>query len=98
MSARTFKYFSGTQEVKDIHAMRNAAFVAKFGAINAKRQDGYSMLVAHPVSGPDAILPVTRVIDYKANPSLHKCDARCTHAKGRQCECSCGGANHGAES
>jgi len=23
------------------------------------------------------------------------CDARCTHAKGSSCECSCGGKNHG---
>ena len=23
-----------------------------------------------------------------------KCDARCTHAKGFTCECSCGGENH----
>lgn len=26
----------------------------------------------------------------------HKCDSRCTNAKGSDCECSCGGANHGA--
>ncbi len=26
----------------------------------------------------------------------HKCDARCTGARGPNCECSCGGANHGA--
>lgn len=26
-----------------------------------------------------------------------KCDARCTHAKGHSCECSCGGKNHGAD-
>lgn len=25
----------------------------------------------------------------------HKCDARCTGARGHNCECSCGGANHG---
>ena len=25
----------------------------------------------------------------------HKCDARCTGARGPNCECSCGGANHG---
>ncbi len=25
-----------------------------------------------------------------------KCDARCTGAKGHNCECSCGGKNHGA--
>src|SRR5688572_26941387 len=25
------------------------------------------------------------------------CDARCTHAKGPSCDCSCGGANHGTQ-
>jgi hypothetical protein len=25
----------------------------------------------------------------------HKCDVRCTDAKGFRCECSCGGARHG---
>jgi hypothetical protein len=25
----------------------------------------------------------------------HKCDARCMNATGHNCECSCGGANHG---
>lgn len=27
----------------------------------------------------------------------HRCDARCLHAKGATCECSCGGKNHGAK-
>ena len=26
----------------------------------------------------------------------HKCDARCTNATGHDCECACGGRNHGA--
>lgn len=25
----------------------------------------------------------------------HPCDTRCTHAKGDECSCACGGANHG---
>ena len=25
----------------------------------------------------------------------HKCDARCETSKGHNCECACGGANHG---
>lgn len=28
------------------------------------------------------------------NPD-HKCDARCTSARGHSCECACGGKNHG---
>lgn len=27
----------------------------------------------------------------------HKCDARCSSARGHNCECSCGGALHGAD-
>jgi len=27
----------------------------------------------------------------------HPCDARCTSARGPNCECSCGGMNHGAD-
>lgn len=40
---------------------------------------------------------VTRVVQRKSNPSNHECDARCMFATGRsmQCECSCGGKNHG---
>lgn len=26
----------------------------------------------------------------------HECDSRCTSAKGPNCECACGGANHGS--
>lgn len=40
---------------------------------------------------------VARKIEYKSNPSKHKCDVRCLHATGKimRCECSCGGKNHG---
>jgi hypothetical protein len=39
----------------------------------------------------------TRVVRRKSMPSNHECDARCMNATGRtmQCECSCGGKNHG---
>jgi hypothetical protein len=39
----------------------------------------------------------TRTVIRKSFPSLHECDARCMNATGRtmQCECSCGGKNHG---
>ena len=42
-------------------------------------------------------LRVTRIVRRKSNPSMHECDARCMFATGRtmQCECSCGGKNHG---
>lgn len=33
----------------------------------------------------------------KGIKSNHVCDDRCTSAIGSKCECSCGGANHGAD-
>lgn len=40
---------------------------------------------------------VSRRVQYKAFASKHECDARCMGASGRtmNCECSCGGKNHG---
>lgn len=45
----------------------------------------------------NAWLPITRAVAIKANPSRHVCDVRCINAKGRamECECACGGKNHG---
>jgi hypothetical protein len=35
------------------------------------------------------------VVTGRTNPD-RKCDARCTNATGHNCECACGGKNHGA--
>lgn len=91
------KYYSGTTEVTNVFGILNAKFDA-IGGVRSKHNwcDGFTRLAGHPVTGPDAILPVTRTIYYKSNPSLHQCGARCRHAKGHNCECACGGQFHGA--
>ena len=38
---------------------------------------------------------VGNMLKANLNPAV-KCAARCTHAVGFDCECSCGGKNHGA--
>ena len=43
-----------------------------------------------------AIHFVERKIERPQFASNHKCDARCQNARGRKCECSCSGKNHGA--
>lgn len=94
----TFKYFNGSQELIYPRPLDNPKFWARFGyPLKGVRYDGYSKWVAFdPANTKDSgMLPVTRVIEFKSNPSLHKCDARCQHAKGRTCECSCGGKFHG---
>lgn len=72
----------------------NAEFAALFPGVKGRRADSFSRWVGW-LEGERELRPLLRSIEYKRNPSLHKCDARCRHAKGHSCECSCGGANHG---
>ena len=88
---RTAKYFSDSQEVKNPHE----AHSQWLSAIGATRISSAGRLIGHTKTGPDAIMAITRVIYYSNSPSLHKCDARCTNARGHNCECSCGGLYHG---
>ena len=98
----TFKYFSDmngeTVELKAhrLFPMKNKEFALRFPGVKGKRSDSFSTYTSEDING--TVLPVTRVIERKARPSLHKCDDRCMEAKGFKCECSCGGKNHGAGS
>ena len=38
---------------------------------------------------------VARSVAYNLDGSRHRCNSACQHARGSECECSCGGANHG---
>lgn len=38
---------------------------------------------------------VARTVAYNLDGSRHRCNSACQHAKGKDCECSCGGAFHG---
>jgi hypothetical protein len=42
------------------------------------------------------IHPSSRRISYSKTPSRHICNSKCMGAVGPNCECSCGGKNHGA--
>lgn len=92
----TVKYFAADgAEIPHPYSMKRARFAELFGECKALRYDSFSFFVGkHPVTGLD--VPAVRRIYYKVNGSKHKCDGRCLHAKGRNCECACGGANHGA--
>lgn len=58
------------------------------------RCDSFSVAVGTAPDGTKR--EADRLIFRKAAPSNHKCGARCRHAKGRDCECECGGQFHGA--
>jgi hypothetical protein len=90
----TFKYFNSTNdELTRIQPIPVAQFIA-IGGIKSKH-NAYDSF--HRFAGyfNGQLFPVTRKIDYKKNPSLHKCDSRCQNATGHICECSCGGKHHG---
>lgn len=94
----TFKYFGvNGEELCSPNFIRNEAFAAKFPGVKGVCVDSFQKWVGYVpgriTDGPQAVV---RIIEYKSRPSLHKCDGRCLHAKGRTCECSCGGKNHGA--
>lgn len=95
------KYFSDVtgEAVRLVapHGMSNKEFAARWPGVRGIRYDGFEMLVGHADGnlGGD-VLPVTRKIEYKAQPSLHECNAKCMNGRHNgACECRCGGANHG---
>ena len=98
MAVGTMKYFDGTTELFGPYPMRNEKFAELFGdvKISGPRYDDFSKLVATDTDGE--LHAVRRSIYYKNRPSLHECNGRCMGATGPNCECSCGGANHGINS
>lgn len=90
------RYFNGDIELKNAHCVSNEEFLAMGGIMS--KHNFYShqtRFVGHTMSGIDKVLPVTRKVILKSNPSKHKCNAKCINATGHQCECECGGVNHG---
>lgn len=92
-----FIYFNGTAPVASPQSIDAKEFAALFPGVTGCRYDSFHMWVGRETMQPGArLVPVTRIIQRKSNPSLHKCDARCRNATGRTCECACGGQYHGA--
>lgn len=102
------KYFNGDIQLGILEECAVAEFDALFPGQKSVRRSG-GRLIGLPVGevrtydhaakkwSRAGFLPAQREITYKSNPSRHQCDARCFNATGRtmQCECSCGGQNHG---
>ena len=91
------KYFSDfggeTRELVHTDSMENEEFARLFPGVRGLRYDSFSKRIGRVGL---TIVPLTRIIDYKKNPSLHECNAKCLGGKPNgRCECRCGGANHG---
>lgn len=98
----TFKYFSDfggqTVELVYVREMKNAEFAARFPGVNGFRYDSFMKRVGYAAGATmdGQELPLTRMIEWKKEPSLHVCNAKCMGGKvNGACECSCGGKNHG---
>lgn len=103
------RYFNDETQLYQIREIKAAEFDALFPGQTAIRWSAGYRLIGRPVGTEstydrvakcwslDGFLPAQRNVTYKARPSKHECDARCINATGRtmQCECSCGGKNHG---
>jgi hypothetical protein len=95
-SIRYFSDLNGeTVQVEHPHGMDNAPYAAAFPGVKGRKYDSFSRFVGYR-PGTREVLPVTRTIEFKNNPSLHVCSSKCMNATGKSCECSCGGKNHGA--
>lgn len=95
----TIKYFNGDIELKIVKPVNNDVFLSLNG-VKSKHNyyDSFKRLIGSENDKIDQNkiwLPVTRKVEYKSKPSLHKCDARCQNSKGHVCECECGGKYHG---
>ena len=98
----SFIYFSDTESgplelCSNSMPMPNAEFAAKFPGVKGMKFDSFAKRVAPLINGKwTELYPVTRVIRYKKNPSLHECNGRCMGGNPNgTCECRCGGKNHG---
>lgn len=97
-TAKQTKYFSNEVELAGAFALEREVVRAQFPQGTIKRYDSFSLWVG-TVDGKYStsnFLPVTRIVRFNPEGSNHKCDGRCFNAKGGDCECSCGGKNHGA--
>ena len=93
-----FKYFCDIDgrsiAIAGLTNWKNKEVAEQFPNVKAMRADGYSKWMARAADG--RLLPVTHMIEYKARPSLHECNAKCLNGKHNgKCECQCGGKNHG---
>jgi len=93
MTIKKVIYFYGVTELANVHTVKLDEFERLNGRPSKHNWAGRNYRLAGYVGGIKR--PVTRRIEYKANPSKHACDNRCMSAKGHVCECSCGGKNHG---
>jgi hypothetical protein len=93
------KYFYGDTELTAVWMDSKERFLSLGGVVSKHNYVSHTqnMIGYYKDDLENTVtVPVTRMIEYKSNPSKHKCDARCLHATGHVCECACGGKNHGA--
>lgn len=84
---KDIKFRAGLGDIPE----KNVKYIAASGG---GRPTEYAYLVGRCACG--SYHYAERLIERPAQASNHKCDGRCMNSKGRKCECSCKGKNHGA--
>lgn len=94
----TFKYFttcnSQQVELSRVFHNSNSLFNPRTGWLQDSTRP-FAFIGSCPNCGEQHI--AQRMIEWKKNPSLHACNAKCMGGKvNGACECSCRGKNHGS--
>ncbi len=63
--------------------------------VSGRTRYGRFVRASQDIECPSCSAPRWNAKKVNGTVSNHVCDVRCTDAKGHNCECSCGGANHG---
>ena len=98
MAKSEYRYYAGDDVYHEVEYVSYREHMQRFPGVKALVAPGGGVCVLgfKRVEGKGVTVPLDRWVDYRVDkPSLHKCDARCMNAKGHNCECSCGGKNHG---
>ena len=98
MTARTYTYYAadGSEVHGPIVDCQLWQWEREMPGIRPKHIKGCGLPYLYGYQGKQRV-QVVRVVAFKNHkPSLHKCGARCMNSTGPNCECSCGGKNHGA--
>lgn len=92
-------YYSGDVELANVWPERNKLVRERFPKMKIVRCDSFYDYVGVPNGQKDRsnFMPVTRRVFWNQQGKQHKCGPRCRSAKGHDCECECGGKNHGVD-
>lgn len=95
LSERTVRFIYKCRPCKVVKAIDRRYELSYWVDAAGKRGSVSDRLLSAHIDPRCACGRYYRVQQVKAALSEHQCDARCINATGPDCECGCGGKNHG---